>query len=328
MLNQDNLIPQPIDENISQNALQADVVVNNLESRQKVIQILRQIPAFLDAVKLLSEGKTYQAHFPPEVLKQIKNGSVRLDKKDNGLFGALIRDVRTGRVTNHVSLTEVSPDLLSSLSQIATQQTLANIVQRLDVIDEKISCIMQGQNNDRLAEIESGIHLYEQAIGASGLDRRELLHSAILKLTDGRDKLLKSTDFSFLDKLPRNRLGMWLSPIWDITKEVQVKAEPIGKAFYAIIEASRYLVLAYSALNQPDSLRISLEQVEREVKIFQDRMGKIANMLPPTSNWRESFLAISQGVLPNMHDLDDISQVTFVVEFKPKELILPEGIEQ
>ncbi|WKZ38649.1 MAG: hypothetical protein QY328_10315 [Anaerolineales bacterium] len=326
MSNKDNLIIQPSDEIISHTALQSDVIVFNEEKRQKVIQILRQIPAFLDGVKKLSEGKTYQAHFPPEVWERIKNGSARLDKKDNGLFGALIRDVETGHVTNHVSLKEVSPDLLSSLNQLATQQTLANIVQRLEVIDEKITYILQGQINDRLAEVESGIHLYEQAIAASDPDRRELIHSAISKLTDGRDKLIKSTDFSFIDKLPRNRLGMFFSINWDIPKEVQSKAEPVWKAFHAIVEASRYLVLAYSALNQPNSLRVSLEQVESKVKVFQDKMGKIVNMLPPTSNWRESLMAFSQGVLPNIRDLDDISQKTIVVEFQPKEIAPPEGV--
>ncbi len=212
MSNKDNLIIQPSDEIISHTALPLDVIVFSEEKRQKVIQIMRQIPAFLEGVKKLSEGKTYQAYFPPEVLEQIKNGSVRLDKKDNGLFGALIRDVETGHVTNHVSLKEVTPDSLSSLNQLATQQTLADIVQRLEVIDEKITDILQGQVNDRLAEIESGIHIYEQAEVASDSDvRRELIVSAIQKLNDGRNKLIKSTDINFVDDLRRDRLGMFLA---------------------------------------------------------------------------------------------------------------------
>ena len=150
--------------------------------------------------------------------------------------------------------------------------------------------------------------------------------SAIQKLNDGRNKLIKSTDFSFIDKLPRNRLGMFFSLNWDIPKHVQSKAEPVWKAAHAIVKASRYLVLAYSALNEPDSLRVSLEQVESEVKVFQDKMGEIVNWLPPTSNWRESLTTISQGVLPNIRDLDDIPQKTIVVEFQPKEIAPPEGV--
>ncbi|NUM48441.1 MAG: hypothetical protein HUU38_27350, partial [Anaerolineales bacterium] len=290
MSNLDNLVIQPSGEITLPSVLPSDMLVFDEEKRQKVIQIMRQIPAFLDGMKKLSEGKTYQAYFPPEVLERIRNGSAILDKKDNGLFGVLIRDVETGHVTNQVSLKEVTPDSLSSLNQLATQQTLANIVQRLEVIDEKITDVLQGQLNDRLAEVESGIHLYEQAIAASDPDRREIIRNSVIPiLTTGRNKLIISTDFSFIDKLPRNRLAMFLNPNWDISKHVQSKAEPVLKAFHAIVEASRYLVLAYSALNQPDSLRASLEQVESKVRVFQDKMGKMVNMLPPTSNWHESL---------------------------------------
>jgi hypothetical protein len=323
----DSLVIQPSDEIISHTALQSDVIVFEEEKRQKVIQILRQIPAILDSVKKLSEGKTYKASISPEVLERIKDGSARLAKRDNGLFGANILDAKTGKIIDNASLMEVTPDLLSSLNQLATQQTLANIVHRLEVLDEKINDVLQGQTNDRLAEVESGIHIYEQAVVASDPDvRRELIVSAIQKLNDGRNKLIKSTDFGFIDKLPRNKLDMFFSLNWDIPKHVQSKAESVWKAAHAIIKASRYLVLAYSDLNQPDSLRVSLEQVKSEVKVFQDKMGEIVNMLPPASNWRESLTAISQGVLPNIRDLDDIPQKTIVVEFQPKEIVPPEGV--
>ena len=231
------------------------------------------------------------------------------------------------KIIDNANLKEVTPDLLSSLNHLATQQTLANIVHRLEAIDEEITDILQGQVNDRLAEVESGIHIYEQAVVASDPDvRRELIVSAIQKLNDGRNKLIKSTDFGFIDKLPRNRLGMFFSLKWDIPKYVQSKAESIWKEAHAIIKASRYLVIAYSDLNEPDTLRVSLEQVESEVKVFQNKMGEIVNWLPPTSNWRASLTTISQGVLPNVHDLDDILQKTIVVEFQPKEIAPPEGV--
>jgi hypothetical protein len=327
MPNKDNLVIQPSGEIILHTALQSDMIVFDEEKRQKVIQILRQIPAYIDVAKKLTEGKTYQAIITPEVLKRIKEGSARLDKIDNGLLSTTIRDAKTGRFIDRVNLKEVTPDLLSSLNQLATQQTLANIVRRLDVIDEKITDVLQGQVNDRLAEVESGIHIYQQAVVASDPDvRRKLMVSAIQTLNDGRNKLLKSTDFSFIDELPRNRLGMFFSLNRDIPKYVQSNAELVWKAAHAIVRASRYLVIAYSALDEPESLRVSLEQVKSEVVVLQDKMGKIVNMLPPTSNWRESLTTISQGVLPNIHDLDDIPRKTIVVEFQPKEIAPSEGV--
>jgi hypothetical protein len=327
MPNKDSLVIQPNGKVIAHTALQSDVIVFDEEKRQRSIQILRQIPAVLNVVKTLSEGKTYKAYISPEVLKRIKDGSARLDNKDNGLFGALIRDVETGHIANHVSLKEVTPDLLSSLNELATQQTLANVVRRLEVIDEKITYVLQGQINDRLAEVESGIHAYEQAVVASDPDRRGLMVNAIRELNNGRNKLIKSTDFTFIDELPRSRLDMFFSRNRDIPKYVQLKAEIVWKAAHAIVKASRYLVLAYSDLNQPDSLRVSLNQVESEVKFIQDKIGEIVNWLPPTSNWRESLTTISQGVLLDIRDLDDIPQKTIVVEFHPKEIAPPEGVD-
>jgi hypothetical protein len=327
MPNEDNLVIQPSGEIISHTASQSDIIVFDEGKRQKLIQILRQFPAYIDVAKKLTEGKTYQAIITTEVLKRIKEDSARLDKIDNGLLSTTIRDAKTGQFIDRVNLKEVTPGLLSSLNQLATQQTLANIVHRLEVLDEKINDVLQGQTNDRLAEVESGIHIYEQAVVASDPDvKRELIVSAIQKLNDGRNKLIKSTDFGFIDKLPRNKLGMFFSLNWDIPKHVQSKAESVWKAAHAIVKASRYLVLAYSDLNQPDSLRVSLEQVKSEVKVFQDKIGEIVHWLPPTSNWRESLMTISQGVLPNIHDLDDIPQKTIVVEFQPKEIAPPEGV--
>jgi hypothetical protein len=66
--------------------------------------------------------------------------------------------------------------------------------------------------------------------------------------------------------------------------------------------------------------------VESEVKVFEDKMGEIVHWLPPTSDWRESLMTISQGVLPNTHELDNIPQKTIVIEFQPKEIAPPEGV--
>lgn len=327
MPNKDNLVIQPNGKIISHTASKSDVILFDEEKRQKVIQILRQSPSVLDLVKKFSGEKNYQACFSPEVWRRIKDGSAKLDNKGDGFFGVMIRDVETGHITNHASLKEITPDSISSLNELAIQQTLADVVRRLEVIDEKITDVLQGQFNDRLAEVESGIHAYEQAIAASDPDRRGLMVNAIHELNNGRNKLIKSTDFTFIDELPRSRLDMFFSRNWDIPKHVQLKAEIVWKATHAIVKASRYLVLAYSDLNQPDSLRVSLEQVKSDVVFFQDKIREILNCISPTSNLHERFTTLSQGILPDIHDLDDIPQKTIVVEFQPKEIAPPEGVD-
>jgi hypothetical protein len=327
MPSEDSIVIQPSGEIIPHRTSPSELMVFDEEKRQRVIQVLRQIPAILDGAKKLSEGKTYKAYIAPEILRRIKDGSAKLAHRDNGLFGANILDVETGKIIHNASLIEVTPDLLNSLNKLATQQTLADIVHRLEVIDEKITDVLQGQFNDRLAEVENGIHLYEQALVTSNPNlRRELMVSAIQYLNLGRNKLIKSTDFSFIDKLPRNRLGMLFSWNRDIPKYVQSKAEFVVKATHAIIEATHFLVMAYSDLNEPDSLRVSLEQVEKDVKVFQGKTGEIVRWLSPISNLHVSLTTISQGVLPRINDLDEISQKSIVIEFQLKEILPPEGV--
>ena len=204
---------------------------------------------------------------------------------------------------------------------------LTEIVRRVEVSDEEITDALRGEFNDRLAEVTGGIDMYEQAVFLPAYGKRDLVMANVIQdLNRGRRELIESADFSFIDKLPRTRNGMRFSGISDITKHVQSKVEPVWKEAHAIVEASRYLVLAYNAWNEPDTLRKSLEQVESVVKVFQDKMGEVVNWLSPTSNLRESLTTISQDVLLNIRDLEDIPQKTIVVEFQPKEIAYPEGV--
>ena len=104
MPNKDNLVFQPSDEIEPHTAFQPDVIVFDEEKRQKVIQILRQVPAIADVVKKLSEGKTYKAIIAPEVLVRMKFGSASFDHRNHGLLGPLIRDVETGHIIHQVRL--------------------------------------------------------------------------------------------------------------------------------------------------------------------------------------------------------------------------------
>ncbi|MCL4300880.1 MAG: hypothetical protein KJ077_34405 [Anaerolineae bacterium] len=323
---EDNLTVRPEIAIDSSTPLQQPIRDLYQEKRQEFIQLLRQLPSLVQLAKTLTEGKTYQAYITPEVLERLRDNTARFGTRDSGLLSASILDSETGKIIHNASLMEVHPDLLNSLNQLAVQQTLANIVQRLELIDEKVTDILQGQQNDRLADVQSGVDIYEQAIAATGPETRlGLLISAIQKLNDGRNKLLKSTDIHFVDKLPRNRLSMLFSPNLDIPKFVQSKAEPVWKAAHAIVRASRYLVLAYTILDEPVSLRVSLQQSEKEILTFEEKVKQIIHWLPPDDRWRESMLQISEGIMPTNRQLEVLHDKAVTIEFLPEEIAPPEG---
>jgi hypothetical protein len=301
------------------------VIAANQARRRELLQLLGRLPSIAELAKTLAQGKTYQAYIPAEILERFSFGTARFGvRHDTGLFAANILDSDTGKIVQNVSLTEVPPDVLNLLNQLAMQQMLAEIGQRLEVMDEKISDLLHGQKTDRLADVESGIDLFEQAFAAADAETPSgRLISAIQSLNDGRNRLLQGTDVDFIDSLPKTQLGMLFSRR-NIPAYVLAKAEAALKTIHAIVKASQYLVRAYTLLDEPASLQVSLRQSEPELRHFAEKAGQIANWLSPTHAWRESFLEIAERSLPDAAQLD-IAQRLEVVEFSGQELLPPEA---
>lgn len=300
------------------------------ERRQRVIGLFRQLPSLVEVVDKLVQGRSYQAVVPPEVFRRLKAGTATWDQTTEGFLGAIIRDSESGQIICHVRLKELSPDLLSSINQLAVQRTLAEIVQRLEVIDQKITTVLEGQRNDRLAIVESGIHLYQQAIAATNLaNRRQLLISAIDKLNEGRQRLVRSleTDIQFVDNMPRGFWQMVLhSPLQDISKEVERKARPVQDAFQAVLRASYALALAYEALDEPKSLQASLRPL-REILLRVGTKGEeIARWLPynasapPEELWHRSMLQLADGIAHTDRELEQLDSKTIEIVFDGDEM--------
>lgn len=289
-----------------------DVTLRHLTSA------LQQLPAFAEATKHLAKGQSYRAYIPPEVLKRLREGSARLAERSNGNLAANILDCKTGEIVANASLVEVPPDLIGSLTQLATQQALADIAQRLEAISEQISAVLEGQHRDRLAEVQSGIDIYNQAIVATKDDERHhLLVAAIAKLNDGRNKLLNSTDLSFVHRIPRSKLKMILQLNRDIPREVEEKSRIALESLCYIVRSTQYLTMAYSALNEPKSLAVCIEQSRTRLEELQLVAGELARWLPPSEGTYKGLTTFSRGVMPSKQELDRVAESGIILELLP-----------
>ncbi|MCD6555046.1 MAG: hypothetical protein J7M16_13670 [Anaerolineae bacterium] len=301
------------------------------ERRQRVVHLLRQVPAVVEVMDKLVRDKTYRVVIPPEVLKQLKKGAAGWDHRTGGLLGVTIRDNETGKFVCQVSLKEISPELLSSINQLAIQHALAEIVQRLEVIDQKITDVLQGQRNDRLAIVKSGVDLYQQAIEATDLEtRRQLLVSAIEQLNEGRQRLILTleTDAQFINKIPHEpwRL-MFQSIVQDIPQHVERKSIDVQKAFQAILIASHVLILAYQELGEQKALRISLQPLEETVREVGAKGAQIARWLPynpsnpPEELWHRSLMQLADGIAYAGEQLKGTKPTPIEITFTPLEIV-------
>lgn len=316
-----------------QNIVNINNAFNNLydERRQQVISLLRQVPSILDLVSDVADSGSYRAVISPEVLRKIERGVASWDKTADGFIGARIRDNKNGQIIAQVKLEEISPDLLTSINQLAIQHTLAEIVQRLEMVDQKITLVLEGQRNDRFAMVESGINLYKQAIAAKNPDtRHQLLINAVDKLDEGRQKLILSleSDIEFVEKLPRTFGQMLLyAPFRDVSEEVERKVKPVQQSFQAVIRASYVLASVYEALGEMDSLPVSFQPLREMLLNVGEKGKRIARFLPynsdspPEELWHKSMLQLADGITQTDKQLKAINSQTIEIPFEGHEII-------
>lgn len=300
------------------------------ERRRHSLNLLRQMPSLIDLTNKLVEGKSYRAVISPEMLRKIKSGAANLDKSTGGLYGAMIRENETGHIIAHVKLEEISPELLTSLNQLAVLNTLAGIVQRLEMIDQKFTTLLEGQRNDRLALIESGINLYQQAIASINPEtRHQLLISAIDQLNEGRQKLTLSliNDIEFVDKIPRKFWQMLLyAPFRDVSEEVEAKVKPIQQSFQAILRGSYVLASAYETLGEIKALQVSLQPLRETVLKVGEKGKEIARFLPynavspPEELWHNSMIKLAEGIIQTSKQLGIIDSMVLEIPFETNEI--------
>jgi hypothetical protein len=288
------------------------------------------MPSVLDLANKVADSGSYRAVISPEILKKLEKGIASWDKTADGFIGARIRDNETGQIIAQVKLEEISANLLTSINQVAIQHTLAEIVQRLEMVDQKITSVLEGQRNDRLAMVESGINLYMQAIAAKNPDtRHQLLINAVDKLDEGRQKLILSleSDIEFVDKLPRTFWQMLrYSPLRDVSEEVEAKAKPVQQSFQAVIRASYVLASAYETLGEINALQVSLQPLHDTVLKFGERGKQIARFLPynpvmpPEELWHSSILKLADGITQTNKRFEVIDSMAIEILFNSDEI--------
>ena len=200
------------------------------------------------------------------------------------------------------------------------------------MVDQKITSILEGQQNDRLAMVESGINLYKQAIAAKNPDtRHQLLINAVDKLDEGRQKLILflESDIEFVEKLPRKFWQMLLyAPLRDVSGEVERKAKLVQQSFQAIIRASYVLASVYEALGEIDSLQVSLQPLREMLPKVGEKGKRIARLLPynsvapPEELWDSSVLQqIVDGITQTDKQLETICSQIIEIPFEIQDII-------
>jgi hypothetical protein len=269
--------PVTLDKNLKldtpANSEQAIGLINTIytqlydQRRRDIIHMLRQIPSFVETARNLTAGKSYRVVIP-------EIGGV-LGISSAGGYTPNLHGL-DGKTIGQARLEKMPLDLSTALGQMSNQQAFAEILQRLEAIDQRINDVLTGLHLDRISRVNAGINLYHQAILAKEENRPRQLNSAITELQKGLDFLLNElrSELAYIDGLPSGLWGMVRSFPTPHVK-VDKKIQPMQETYQAMLRAAYFLPISHEVLGNTQSQELCLRQLRSITDEFNVKLGGI-----------------------------------------------------
>lgn len=288
------------------------------ERRSEVLRLIRQMPAFVDVVRTLQKGADYRVVMPP-------SGGALGRSRVPGLYTANFHG-SDGKIIGQAQLERVPPDFISSVNQLANQQAFAEILQRLEALDQRIGDVLTGLHLDRIARVDAGIRLYYQAVVAEDESRPLLLANAITELQKGLETLLAElrNDIRYISELPTSFVGAALSFPAPHDK-VDKKIKPMQEAYRAILRSAYFLPVAYESMGNLKSRELCLRQLQDITREFNDDLPTVKCWLAEEDAtalvraWAGGW-KIASSAAPGIGQLGSGFHQEVEIEFTPAEI--------
>lgn len=176
----------------------------------------------IDSIKeYLKPDIKYIVQIPKEILDKIDNGDYDFMRSGEEIIANVVDKNRPRKPVVHqlrmsketLSNSQSKTNLAQTTQNIAFQQQLANISEKLDEIASKAEKILIGQMTDRLGFIYGSWDTYQQALRLKNNELSNALkHEVIQSLNVGRRQLLEyiNSRDEFFQKLPRTQTKAFL----------------------------------------------------------------------------------------------------------------------
>lgn len=223
------------------------------KNRESVLSELRCLSGIPEIVRTLNPDTVYKIVCSPE------GGKLYTDTAGN-LKGVFYKD---RKIIQHAKLRVVGPSLVKCATAIGSQILLISIAMQLNRIEKEIHKIIEGQHDDRISEIYSGVSQYKLAMRARDIERQSrLVENAIQTVTTGIEKTARSLKRQIAE-MPKTEYGLrddW--PIFDKdrTKWAEEKFRFVEESFQACIIGIQTLAECYAAINEPQIAVVALKE--------------------------------------------------------------------
>ena len=224
-------------------------------SGREVVNYLRQVPAYVQAVKDMIPTESVKIVFSEHTQELLKGGAYFGESKYGGLAANLFIPGQAGVVGqlsfNMEQLGEYSSNLPNSINHLMMQQQFGEMIALLDRISENIERILIGQHNDRIALCLCAEQLLLEASVIANEDlHRQVLISALQMGQQARATLTKTfiDDVSWLEKHKTS-----------ITKnyknDILPKTQAVKQSIIANYRATKVCAMVYAELGEYEAMK-------------------------------------------------------------------------
>ncbi len=245
---------------------------------KKVYEEIKVSPVYSELIGETGEEKIrLVVDVSDNFIKDYKDGTIKLANEK----GCLVAQVRkNGRYGEKLPIKEENYfngmtmlDISNALQLKAIQDSIAEISQQIQAIDESVREVLTGQQNDRLGLYYSGVALYKEAMSVSDAElRKHIIAQAIKTLTDSTFQLMLTlqSDIKYLknkeyDANKKNKYNL-----------IVEKMDNINRSFSAIHQAS---ILKAGIFCQQGELRAMASVLQEYSRFIEGTIVRNSYML-------------------------------------------------
>lgn len=307
----------------------------NKQEKQTVLKKLYEIPTiahiFYDMAKSANgeENVLYKLVIP----HQLKEENIHLVQRADGI-GSTLNLVKDGdnKILGQARAiavpTDILPNLFQSAERMALQAKLGEITDRLENIEQITKSILQGQRDDRIGLLISGIDLYRKGLlSTNPINRQSFLTGSIEQITEARSRLIKAieTDTRSL-KIPKNLQEMILNFRKNTTQILQEKSDILAIDFQNILWATHFLAHAFQSIGETALMKDCWDPIKTLLPAIQEIRKKILPWLPAdpnilTADNLGTILTVAEFAIEKLNLLSSGIQEDIIIEFSAKEIL-------
>lgn len=281
------------------------LMIKAKDTLSEISGMLYTAPSFINMIKANVPKEMLTAVLTEDQKDKIASGALKLMTKKDGSILATLVNTKTNRVVAHIPMKniKITPEISQAMSNYSSQLQLAQIAEKIELVQKAVEEVRHGQEYDRLA---TAFSCQQKFLQAMKFQNPELKRVALLRIAmdaeDSRNLLMQSqrANVGFIKEQPESFWEKFLSGA--NPKKISSRMSEIRDSLYAVNLVSLVEAMAYQEIGETEAAQQSLKYYGDHLHItflnkdgFVERLDQIDDS--PENYWSKTLPEIEQKIM-------------------------------